>query len=254
MATRKGASNRSDIPADVLRRLNAGTAESATLAEILAIDFAQLMSRLAPEAADEAARRLKASDGITKRMTLAGRLLLETLGAGGYGRVAAHRSDTARGWAAFMLAEMPDLSLKERLARVRPLADDKHFGVREWAWLALRPYIVEQPREAVRLLSPWVRESSINLRRFAVESTRPRGVWCAHIAELKSHPEIASPLLEPLKSDASKYVQDSVSNWLNDASKSRPDWVMSTCDRWLKESDTKETARICKRALRSVGE
>lgn len=253
VATRKGAIRQSDIPADVLRRLNAGAIESATLAEILAIDFTRLMSHVMPEAAREAAGRFKASDGITKRMSLAGRLLFGELGTGGYERVAAHRSDTVRGWAAFMLAETPGLSLKERLARVRPLADDNHFGVREWAWLALRPYIGEQIKEAVHLLSPWVNEPSANLRRFAVESSRPRGVWCAHIAELKSHPEIASPLLEPVKSDTSKYVQDSVCNWLNDASKSRPDWVKSTCDRWLNENDTKETARICARALRSVG-
>lgn len=252
MATRKGTNRRSDIPAEVPDQLNTGSIETATLAEGLAVDFAVLMSRVLPEAKDVAEQLFNPSDGITKRMSLAGRMLLEKLGAGGYASVTEHPSDTVRGWAAFMLAEMPNLSLKERFELVRPLADDKHFGVREWAWLALRPHIAMQIKEAVRELSPWIAEPSPNLRRFAVESTRPRGVWCAHIAELKDTPEMALPLLEPVKSDASRYVQDSVSNWLNDAAKSRPDWVTARCEKWRKESDTKETARICVRALRSI--
>jgi 3-methyladenine DNA glycosylase AlkC len=252
MTTRKGTNRQSDIPAAVLYQLNAGTMETATLAEGLAIDFAVLMSHVLPEAKDEATQRFNSSDGITKRMSLAGQVLLEKLGASGYQRVTEHPSDTVRGWAAFMLAEMPNLSLKERIERVHPLADDKHLGVREWAWLALRPHIAKQIQEAIQELSHWIDKPSASLRRFAVESTRPRGVWCAHIAELKRKPEIALPLLEPVKSDGSRYVQDSVSNWLNDAAKSQPDWVTATCEKWRKESDTKETARICVRALRSI--
>lgn len=252
MVTRKGTNRQSNIPAEVLDQLNSGTIETATLAEILAVDFAKLMSRVLLEEKDEAAKRLKSSDGITKRMSVAGQMLLEKLGASGYERAAAHDSDTVRGWAAFMVAGMPNLSLQERFKLMRPLANDKHFGVREWAWIALRPHIAGQIRETIQELSLWIDEPSANLRRFAVESTRPRGVWCAHIAELKSNPEIALPLLEPVKSDASRYVQDSVSNWLNDAGKSQPNWVIAICQKWRKESGTRETARICTRALRSI--
>ncbi len=252
MTARTGTKRKSDLSADLLRQLNCGIIESVTLIEILSIDFAELMSHVLPEAADEAACLFRSSDGITKRMSLAGSLLLEKLGKSGYRRISHHPSDTVRGWAAFMLAEASNLSLKERLRRVHPLANDKHFGVREWAWLALRPSISRQIQEAIHLLSSWVDAPSDNLRRFAIESTRPRGVWCAHIPELKHHPEIASPLLEPVKSDPSRYVQDSVGNWLNDAAKTQPDWVVNTCERWLRERTTKETARICARALRSI--
>lgn len=81
---------------------------------------------------------------------------------------------------------------------------------------------------------------------------QPRGVWYEHIVELKEHPELGLPILEPLKSDPSQYVRDSVGNWLNDASKTRPDFVLELCGSWEKESGTEETGYIIKKALRTI--
>lgn len=250
--TRKGASRPADVPPDVLTGLNAATDETATLAEGLAIDFAVLMRQVVPEAADAAVARLKPTSGITTRMATAGEILLERLGPDGFQRLAAHPADTVRGWAAYLPAAVPELALPERLDLIRPLADDRHFGVREWAWLALRPHIAADIKGAITGLACWLGEPSPNLRRFAVESTRPRGVWCVHIAELKHDPALGLPLLEPARADSSRYVQDSVANWLNDAAKSRPDWVRATCARWRVESGAPTTARICGRALRRL--
>jgi 3-methyladenine DNA glycosylase AlkC len=59
-------------------------------------------------------------------------------------------------------------------------------------------------------------------------------------------------ILEPLKSDEAKYVQDSVGNWLNDASKTRPDFVLQLCEKWAKESPTKATNYIIQKARRTL--
>lgn len=251
---RKGYVRVADIPPEVLAGLNAGTLPTATLAEGLAIDFAVLLRAAVPDIPADSIRLMSesASLGVTRRMELAGGLLLQHLSLDGLPRVAAHPSDTVRGWACYMIGLAPRLKLKERLELVRPLAADPHFGVREWAWMPIRPHLAANVGHAVKLLTPWTREPAAGLRRFAVESMRPRGVWTSHVEQLKQNPDLALPLLEPLRADPERYVQDSVANWLNDAAKSQPRWVKDLCRRWLADSDSPATQRICRRASRSL--
>lgn len=253
-APRKGSVRMADIPPDVLAGLNAGTLPTATLAEGLAIDFARLLTAAVPDVPAEAVALVAgmAGQGITRRMEAAGAVLLDHLGLDGLPRLTAHPADTVRGWACYAIGRAPKLKLKARLALIRPLADDPHFGVREWAWLPLRPHVAMNVGHAVKELTAWTAEPSANLRRFAVELTRPRGVWTGHIEQLKQNPELGRPLLDPLRADPSAYVQDSVANWLNDAAKGRPDWVRQVCEGWLAGRPAPATERICRRALRSV--
>nr|WP_249209275.1 DNA alkylation repair protein [Magnetospirillum sulfuroxidans] len=227
--------------------LNAGTAETLTLSECLAVDFAALMPAVLP-AADPTRLRAAANDGITRRMALAAELALELGGGAVVAELARHRSDTVRGWAAYAIAAETGLSLAQRLERIRPLADDPHFGVREWAWLALRPHVVAEPLATLDLLAPWTAEASPFLRRFASEATRPRGVWCAHIRCLRADPAPGLAVLGPLRADTHRYVQDSVANWLNDAAKDHPDWVRHVLESWREEVP----AYVAKRAARSL--
>ncbi|WP_417798896.1 DNA alkylation repair protein [Terasakiella pusilla] len=253
--TRVGERKRvSDITPERLAQLNRGEAEATVLTECLAVDFAHLMWTVLPDIGSESLERMKAAatQGITRRMALAADLILARYGREKQAELTSHPSDTVRGWACYVLAAVPDLSLQARLDLMRTLADDAHFGVREWSWLSLRPHLAAELETSIDLLSAWTHDPSERIRRFVCEALRPRGVWCAHLKTFKTTPELCLPVLDPLKADPAIYVQDSVANWLNDASKDQPDWVANLCQRWMRETTSAETARICKRALRTI--
>ncbi|MFC4600775.1 DNA alkylation repair protein [Cohnella hongkongensis] len=265
IVNRKGARTAGEIPPDVIELLNSGRIESVNLTEWLSVDHLKLLRHVLGEFgmlkhADtmlssleriEGQPTMKAIPAIAEKWLELIRQQTDKDRGELFERLAAHRSDSVRCWAAFVVGA-DKLELERKLALIRPFAADSHFGVREIAWMAVRDSASRQLQLAIRLLGSWVRESDANLRRFAVELTRPRGVWARHIAELKINPEWGRPLLEPLKADPSKYVQDSVANWLNDAAKSQPDWVTRVCRTWMEVSDKKETKRIVARAQRNM--
>ena len=261
---RKGAVRRSDIPPDILEGLNEGRLETVTLAEWLAIDMSTLLRSILPavgladaeEALAEAVHRL-AGEGVTRRLKGVGEALYtvtrdhprrDTIFDG----LAGHSSDMVRAWAAFMHTADDSLRLEARLEAARRFAADRNGSVRECAWDSFRSYLANELSRGLKLLEPWVEDSDPNIRRCAVEGTRPRGVWTAHIETLKRNPQPGLAILEPVRSDSSRYVQRAVANWMNDASKSRPDWTLSVCKRWTEGSPTKETAWIVHHALRTL--
>lgn len=250
----RGARSRADIDTTHLDALNTGTASARTLAEALAIDQTTLLRAVLPDAGDELhAIAAKAQQlGILKRMTRIGAALADQLDAAEVERLAGHASDTVRGWVCFLHAARAETAPAALLDRLRSFADDEHFTVREWVWMAARPPLVHDLDTSIDILAGWTVDPSERVRRFASEALRPRGVWAAHIPALKRHPELGEPILHPLRADPSRYVQDSVANWINDAAKTRPDWAIELCDRWAAEGDSSATARIVKRALRSI--
>ena len=163
-----------------------------------------------------------------------------------------HVSDIVREWAALTVGYRNNWSNYIAFHNIQSFADDSNFGVKELAWMAMRERVIENLEDSISILKHWSYHSSANIRRFASELTRPNGVWCNHISALKKEPWQAMPILEPLLSDSSLYVRNSVANWLNDASKSNPDWVKEICHSWKMMSDSKETAYIIKRALRTI--
>lgn len=234
--------------------IDQGKIETKNLSECLKVDFAALYANVFPKSGkvSRAAVAEMKSLGILKRMSSVADLIQRESGNGAIEGIRSHTSDTARGWAAFMIGLQSGLTLKKRFQLIRPFADDSHFGVREWAWMAVRPHIARELDDSIALLSKWTDDSSHLVRRFASEATRPRGVWAEHIQRLKQEPELGLPILEPLMSDPERYVQDSVANWLNDAAKSQPQWVKKTCASWKKQSSSQATCYILKRALRSL--
>lgn len=260
---RTGAPRIALIPPEVLEALNDGLIPTVNLNEFLALDLARLTRNVAHHIGlDADAERIVDTLAMLsafkplKRHAHVARALYD-LTAQHAARdavahaLATHASDVARSWAAQWL-QFCDLPLAAKLVSVRRFAADAHFGVREIAWMSVRADVIGALDEALVLLAPWVRDGDENIRRFASELTRPRGVWCAQIEALKAEPWAALPLLEPLKADPSRYVQNSVANWLNDASKSQPQWVEEVCARWGAESRTAATSYILRRARRSL--
>lgn len=256
---RKGAPRIPLIPAEVLEALNEGRVPTVHLNEFLALDLPRMARNVARQVGiDPQAERLADTLAMlsafrpVKRHEHVARALYDLTEPRAdrdavAHALATHTSDVARSWAAqwVMFSALP---LPHKLQAVHRFAADRHFGVREIAWMAVR----DEVDEAVELLRPWVRDGDENIRRFASELTRPRGVWCAQIETLKAEPWRALPLLEPLKADPSRYVQNSVANWLNDAAKTQPDWVEDICGRWGARSRAAATQYIVRRALRSL--
>lgn len=112
-----------------------------------------------------------------------------------------YKSDIVHSGACFFIGFDENLFLAEKFEAIKPFASDEHFGVREEAWSAMHETILENLKESIAILSKWSEEKDLNLRRFASESTRPRGVWTKHINELKESPDLALSILKPLKSD-----------------------------------------------------
>lgn len=256
VARRVGARTMAEVPQDIRKALNAGKIPSANLVEMLVIDFGKLAGSAMPDLPRQPLRQIEALSGagIVERMNKTAAILYEYGGAKLTGRLSEHTSDMVRGWAAYMTALRDDLALKQKLEAIRPFADDENSGVREWAWMAVRPHVKAELEQAFRILQRWTEADSANVRRFASEITRPRGVWTCHIEALKLDPSPGLPLLSALKADPSRYVQNSVANWLNDASKSHPEWVRKVCEEWAGDLDNvsaKNTWYIVKRATRS---
>ncbi|CAO4838588.1 MAG: hypothetical protein CNLJKLNK_00021 [Holosporales bacterium] len=241
-----------DIPKCRLDDLNQGTAETATLIEALSIDMYALMKNNLPRLTDQDLTPLLGhKEGITKRMAQAGSILLKGYSIADIQALITHKSDTIRGIACYALAQETSFSLAQLLDYMKPFAADPHFGVREWAWLCVRSRVALDIDLALSLLQGWALDPCVNVRRFASEVTRPRGVWCAHISALKESPQKALPLLNTLKNDAALYVQNSVGNWLNDAAKTQPEWVKAVIADWTASSQNVQK-RIVKLALRNL--
>lgn len=259
---RKGARRKRDVPVDVLRYLATGELETVNLMEWLAADMSALARNVAATTSYQPLRRalLNAAGemlgkGVKERIAVAGRAIASTLGDirhPAFLGLACHQSDLVRQWACSAVnEECLSRSLDKRLIATTVFAKDSNMSVREVAWMAFRPHVRSDLENSIQSLEPLSRDSDPNLRRFAIEVTRPRSVWGAHINQLKDEPATAFALLNNVRSDPARYVQLAVGNWLNDASKTRPDWVYKICQSWTK-FENHHTDAIVKRGLRTL--
>ncbi len=210
---RKGATKASLLSEEIKNLLNKGFLASVNLTEWLAVDHEILIKNVLPEKYQPACllalSELKQKTAMQSTLAI-GQALVEAnkeeKSQKLFNLLANHVSDSVRCWATYLVGLDIDITIEKKLDKIKYFAADKHFGVREIAWMAMRASIDENLEQAIPILSEWSYDKDSNIRRFGSEATRPRGVWCKHIEILKEYPEKALSILEPLKSDHEKYV------------------------------------------------
>ena len=256
---RKGARSAKDLNPEAIDYLNKGLIETKNLMEWLAVDQLVLLKSVLNDLGKEdwfsdfeaVVNQQQKPTANSNTKVIGQNFGILTTNQEIYNVLKSHKSDVVRCWSCWAESLHYD-EIPELLSIMKQYASDSHFGVREVVIFATKERMIGNLDIAISVLREWTKSEDENIRRFAVESLRPVGVWTKKIAELQENPQKGLVLLESLKSDESKYVRDAVANWLNDASKSKPNWVINICNQWEKASKTKETNYIIKRGLRTI--
>ncbi len=116
--------------------------------------------------------------------------------------------------------------------------------------LAIRPFLLDQPNDVLKLQKKWLTHSHPNVRRWISEGCRPRLPWAPALPQFKQDPEPILQVLRALMKDNSKFVQKSVANNLNDISKDNPDTALSFAEENFDQNPN--TNWILKHGLRGL--
>ena len=81
---------------------------------------------------------------------------------------------------------------------------------------AIRPFIQKYPKKSLKQMLRWSKNHNFHVRRLSSEGGRPRLPWASKLQQFIDDPTPLLPILENLKDDTSKYVQNSVANCIND--------------------------------------
>lgn len=116
---------------------------------------------------------------------------------------------------------------------------------------AIRPYLETFMEPTLKVMEAWSMDANKHVRRLSCEGLRPRLPWASKLESFVGDPTPILPILENLKDDPSKYVQNSVANCINDIFKDNPEVAKPLVERW-KPNATKERKWIIKHALRNL--
>ena len=132
----------------------------------------------------------------------------------------------------------------------------KEITKRNTSEYAIRPFIRKYSGQTLDQMMLWAKDDNFHVRRLASEGGRPRLPWASKLEEFIKDPSPLIPILEVLRDDPSKYVQNSVANCLNDICKDNREIAVSLVNSWLNEP-TKNRIWIIKhgtRGLRKAGD
>jgi len=116
---------------------------------------------------------------------------------------------------------------------------------------AIRPFIEKYQKKSLSQLRKWSKSKNRHVRRLSSEGPRPRLPWASKLQIFIDEPTLIIPILNNLKDDASKYVQKSVANCINDILKDNLDVGKDLIESWM-PSESKNTSWIIKHALRNL--
>lgn len=117
---------------------------------------------------------------------------------------------------------------------------------------AIRPYLEKETEKTLAKMKAWSKDKNFHVRRLASEGVRPRLPWATKLDVFIKNPEKILPILDNLKDDTSKFVQNSVANCINDIFKDNYDIAKTLIEGWLGEDMSKERKWIIKHALRKL--
>ena len=116
---------------------------------------------------------------------------------------------------------------------------------------SIRPFLAAFPGETMEFVRRCATSENYHVRRLASEGIRPLLPWAARVV---LPTEDIVRVLDVLHADSTRYVTRSVCNNLNDISKSDPDTVIETLERWRAEErqDPGELDWMTRHALRTL--
>jgi len=115
---------------------------------------------------------------------------------------------------------------------------------------AIRPFLESFTDKALQQMLIWSTNENKHVRRLASEGVRPRLPWAKKLQIFVDNPKLITPILENLKDDSSKYVQNSVANCLNDILKDNEDFTKIIIESWTVKP-TVQRKWIIKHAFRN---
>ncbi len=115
---------------------------------------------------------------------------------------------------------------------------------------AIRPFIINHERVAMKKLVQWTHDTNYHVRRLCSEGSRPSLPWSQ---KLSLTPEQSMSILGNLYNDPTRYVVRSIANHLNDLSKKHSEAVINQLKEWEKKTKNKEEFLYLKKhALRTL--
>jgi len=116
----------------------------------------------------------------------------------------------------------------------------------------IRPFIELKPKETIKQMKKWSKDTNSHVRRLSSEGLRPRLPWAKKLNMFVEDPSPIIPILNNLKDDQSKYVQKSVANCINDILKDNLQIGKQLINEWNTKDATKQRQWVIKHALRNL--